>query len=80
MTNRDALPSLRSSDNSFDLNENENNYVYVEQLSLVKINLTRHYGTEIDTESSIFFLNKNKNVIFFLFFFSNKILNFIIFQ
>lgn len=56
---KDPLPSLRSSDNSIDLNEND--YVYVEQLPLVKINLTRHYGTHVDdNENSVFHLGKHK--------------------
>ena len=60
-SNKEPLASLRSSNNSFE--ENEPDYVYVEQLSLVKLNLTRHYGTEIEnSKNSIFSLGKTKYV------------------
>lgn len=69
------MPSIRSSDNSFDLNDNDN-YVYVEQLSLVKLNLTRHYGIELEeSENSVFSLNKTNFVIIGILFLFLNLLN-----
>lgn len=41
----------------------DSGYVYVEQLPLIKLNLTTHYGTELDDKSSIFYVNNTRTVI-----------------
>lgn len=38
-------------------------YVYVEQLPLVKINLTPHYGDELDDKSAVFFMNNTRTTL-----------------
>jgi hypothetical protein len=38
-------------------------YVYVEQLPLIKMSLTTHYGTELDDKSSVFYMNNSRTVI-----------------
>lgn len=40
----------------------DSGYVYVEQLPLIKLNLTPHYGTEMDDKSSIFYVNNTRTV------------------
>jgi len=38
-------------------------YVYVEQLPLIKLNLTPHYGVELDDKSSVFYLNNARTTL-----------------
>ena len=42
----------------------DSGYVYVEQLPLIKMSLTKHYGHELDDKSSVFYLNNTRTVIF----------------
>ncbi len=38
-------------------------YVYVEQLPLIKLSLTQHYGVELDDKNSIFYFNNSRTLL-----------------
>ncbi len=44
----------------------DSGYVYVEQLPLIKMSLTKHYGHELDDKNSVFSLSNTRTVIFLI--------------
>lgn len=49
----------------------ENGYIYVDRVPVIKINLTNHYGSEVNEENKVFILNKDQlvhnNLLLFIF-------------
>ena len=67
------LDTLRGSNTTMDYYDS--GYIYVEQLQLIKLNLTSHYGSQCDPNNTEFSLNQNKIVfIEILMFFSPKLM------
>lgn len=55
--------SLNRANTNTTMDYYDSGYVYVEQLPLIKLNLTPHYGTELDDKSSIFYVSNTRTVI-----------------
>ena len=62
--NKFIEPGLdRGSNTSMDYYDSAAGYVYVEQLPLIKLNLTPHYGLELDDKSAVFYLNNARTML-----------------
>ncbi len=53
----------RGSNTSMDYYDSNVGYVYVEQLPLIKLNITPHYGVELDDKNAVFYLNNTRTIL-----------------